>query len=178
MKKILESVSELLESFIISVVLFILVYAFLAFPEIVIGVSMEPTLNQGDRLLVERITPKFDKLKRGDVVIFNPPGNNNIDYVKRIVGLPNEHLIIRDCKAVLISGTGEEKSLPESYIFPEPCKSSDKDLTINVEDKAYFVMGDNRNHSADSRFFGVVKRERIDGKVFIRFWPLNRLTVL
>ena len=174
MKKMLEAVSEMIETFAISLILFLAVYLFLAFPEIVVGTSMEPTLSQGERLLVERITPKMNKLTRWDVVIFNPPGNNSIDYVKRIVGMPGDSLIIKDCQVFLIDG-GKEEKLNSDFLSVGTCTAGDSKL-INVPSDSFYVLGDNRAHSADSRVFGPLKKDRISGKVFLRFWPLGKFS--
>jgi signal peptidase I len=177
MKKMLEAVSEMIETFAISLILFLAVYLFLAFPEIVVGTSMEPTLAQGERLLVERITPKMNKLKRGDIVIFNPPGNGNIDYVKRIIGMPGESLTIRDCSVYLINSSGQEEKLNSDYLSVGTCTAGDSKV-IAIPDDSFYVLGDNRSHSADSRVFGPLKKDRISGKVFIRFWPLGKFSQL
>ncbi len=177
MKKILEALSEMIETFAISLILFLAVYLFLAFPEIVVGTSMEPTLAQGERLLVERITPKMNKLERGDIVIFNPPGNGNIDYVKRIIGMPGEALMIKDCEVYIVDSLGREQKLTSEYLSVGTCTAGDSKV-VNIPEDSFYVLGDNRSHSADSRVFGSLKKDRISGKVFVRFWPLGKFSKL
>ena len=136
------------------------------------GHSMEPTLKNGERLLVERVSPRFNKLKRGDVVIFNPPGNNSIDYVKRIVGLPGETLKIVDCKVYL----GGTETISEPYLNKDECTKGNTDELISIPTDAFYVLGDNRSQSADSRIFGPLAKDRIGGKVMARFWPFSKMT--
>lgn len=174
MKKFLEAISEMIETFAISLILFLAVYTFLAFPEIVVGTSMEPNLSQGERLLVERITPRLGNLKRNDIIIFNPPGNNNIDYVKRIIGMPGEVVLIKDCALYLIEN-GSETKLIEDYLPLGTCTAGEN-KAVQIPQDSFFVLGDNRTHSADSRFFGPLKKDRVSGKVFLRFWPISKVS--
>src|SRR3989344_2372656 len=98
---------EIIESFVTSFVVLAIIYLFLAFPEIVSGASMEPNLEDSERIIVEKVTkyiskPPFD---RGDIVVLHPPQNGNIDYVKRVIGLPGEVVGISDCKVDITNGS-------------------------------------------------------------------------
>ncbi|MEK7594987.1 MAG: signal peptidase I [Patescibacteria group bacterium] len=173
--KIVDSIADVAETFTVSVLLFLFVYAFLAFPEIVVGASMDPTLNNGHRLLVERLSVRFNKLKRGDIIIFNPPGSDGIDFVKRIVGVSGETLVIKNCRVYLVEGS-VEKVIEEPYInSSKVCTTYSSEKLIKVPGDSFFVLGDNRQQSADSRVFSFLKKERIGGRVFLRFWPLTKL---
>jgi len=131
--------------------------------------SMLPTIQVGDRLLVDKISYIFTDINRGDVVVFQPPLNadqRGFDYVKRVIGLPGDKVEIRDGKVFI-----NETELNEPYEKEKP------DYTygpIIVPEETYFVMGDNRNHSNDSHYWGVLAKKNIVGKVFIRYWPLDR----
>jgi len=131
--------------------------------------SMLPTIQVGDRLLVDKISYRFTDINRGDVVVFQPPLNvdqRGFDYVKRVIGLPGDKVEIRDGKVFI-----NETELNEPYEKEKP------DYTygpIIVPEETYFVMGDNRNHSNDSHYWGVLAKKNIVGKVFIRYWPLDR----
>lgn len=135
---------------------------------IVEGPSMQPNFHTGQVLVVSRLNYMFNPPQRGEIVIFNAPGQppEEPPYIKRVIGLPGETVEIRDTK-VYVNG----QELFEPYIN-EPCESGRcVNRTWTLEADEYFVMGDNRNHSSDSRAFGAVKRERIIGEALIRYWP-------
>lgn len=140
---------------------------------IVMGDSMQNTLHDGDNLWVEKLSYHFDQLKRFDVIVFYPYGKDNSEYfIKRIIGLPGETVQI-------IGDTIYINSVPISESFgKEPMETAGiaADVIWLAEDE-YFVLGDNRSISKDSRSYevGPVKKENIDGRAFIRIWPLSKL---
>ena len=131
--------------------------------------SMLPTIQLQDRLILDKISYKFSVVKRGDVVVFRPPSNvdqSGTDWVKRVIGLPSEKVEIRDGNVYI-----DEKELTEPYELEKP------DYTygpIVVPEGSYFVLGDNRNNSKDSHYWGELSNQNIVGKIFIRYWPLDR----
>ncbi len=137
--------------------------------------SMVPTLVKGDRVLVNKLSYKLHDVHRGDVVVFerppNEPDNGIKDLIKRVIALPGETLEVRDCK-VLINGT----ALNEPYVkeWNRTCASPPK----LVGDNEVFVMGDNRDDSQDSRFFGPISQDLIVGRAFVVVWPLTNLSWL
>lgn len=167
---------ELLETFVTSFVVLMLIYWFVALPEVVVGASMEPTIYNGQRIIVERVTKNFKNFERGDIVVLHPPENDNIDYVKRVVGVPGDVIKIYNCE-VFISRDGSKFVLQEPYLEEGICTSAGDKIkeghSIKVEEDEYVVLGDNRNSSADSRLFGLLKEDRIVGRVAMRFWPLS-----
>ncbi|MEZ4671489.1 MAG: signal peptidase I [Anaerolineae bacterium] len=135
---------------------------------IVEGPSMQPTFVTGQVLMVSRVNYLFADPQRGEVVVFNAPNvpADEPPYIKRVIGLPGETIEIRD-QQVYVNG----QKLYEPYIN-EPCQPSRcADNTWELGADEYFVMGDNRNHSQDSRAFNQVKRERIIGEALVRYWP-------
>ena len=134
--------------------------------------SMVPTLEKGDRVLVNKLSYKLHDVHRGDVVVFerppNEPDNGIKDLIKRVVALPGETIEVRDCK-VLINGN----PLQEPYVkqWTRTCTSAPK----TVGDNEVFVMGDNRDDSQDSRFFGPISQDLIVGRAFVVVWPLTNL---
>lgn len=129
--------------------------------------SMEPTLLPQDRVIVNKFLYRFREIERGDIVVFLPP-NDNRDYIKRIIGLPGETVEIK--KGVVYIN---KQQLFEPYKIDRPDFSNFGPL--KVPQSCYFVMGDNRPNSSDSRVFGPLARERIIGKAFLIYWPLTRL---
>ncbi len=134
---------------------------------VVKGSSMQPTIHDGDRLVVDRVTPRLGGIGRFDVVILGNPRNPSEDFVKRVVALPGEKVAIRKGRLV-VNG----RVLPE---FFDKVGEIDDTPTWTVPDDCYFVLGDNRPVSLDSREFGFVPKRLIRGKVLLCLWPLSHL---
>lgn len=135
--------------------------------------SMESNFYDGQRVLVEKVTYRFHSPNRGDVIVFWPPPNANSSdpYIKRILGLPGETVEIRDGNIYI-----DDKLLEETTDFGSQILESDSySITIPEDSDQYFVLGDNRNQSKDSRSFGLVAGKDIIGRVWIRYWPLGDL---
>lgn len=134
--------------------------------------SMQPTLEIGDRLLVDKIVFRFNELHHLDIVVFAPPpeaqiGDVKNDLIKRIIGLPNDTIQVAD-QQVRVNG----KPLSEPYIAQEPNYNYGP---VTVPEGMVFVMGDNRNNSFDSHLWGFLPIENIKGRAFLRFWPPSRM---
>lgn len=136
------------------------------------GPSMMPTLHGGERLLVDKLTYRFRTPKRGEIIVFRYPAVPNHYFIKRVIGLPGDEVVIRSGR-VLINGT----PLIESYTNGDVLGQFG---TYVVPEDHYFVLGDNRNNSQDSRSsaVGSVPRSLVEGRALFRYWPLNRLTHL
>lgn len=144
--------------------------------------SMEPTLHgctgcENDRILVNKFIYDFTTPKRGDIVVFKSVEGHNDDLIKRVVGLPGDKIEIRDRGTLYING----KPQKEPYVVNDPCvQDYPKTCSfgpVTVPKDHYFMMGDNRANSLDSRFFGAVPEENLIGEEFFRFWPPNRIGV-
>lgn len=143
-------------------------------PNQVKGDSMEPTFLSGEYILTSKIAYKFRSPHRGDVIVFQSPRNPDIDYIKRIIGLPGDEILVKD-QEVYVNGT----LLGESYIADKTNvwegKFIKNGVPIIVPNDSYFVMGDNRPRSSDSREFGPVPYESIIGEVFYRYFPAAKM---
>lgn len=172
---------EIFETVLTSLIVLFIIYSTIAMPEQVLGASMEPNFHTGERILVEKLTKYFKPFSRGDVVVLNPPGNDAIDYIKRVIGVPGDTVKIFDCK-IYISVDGKKFELQESYLPEAICTQAGPIIregkAVKLETNEYLVLGDNRGNSSDSRYFGLVTKDRIAGKVILRFWPINKLTLL
>lgn len=156
-------VKEILQTALISLGIFFLVYIFLVQPHRVKGDSMFPNFKDGELLLTEKVSYRIYKPQRGDVVVFKAPGSRNVDYIKRIIGLPSEEIKITGGE-IFING----EKLDEPY----ETQISDGDVTLTLLKEEYFVMGDNRGASSDSRSFGPIKKSSIRGKTWLVYWPV------
>ena len=135
---------------------------------VVISISMQPNLIEGQRLLISRVSYMFSKPQRGEIVVFEPNGYTPDEdkLIKRLIGLPGEKIEFRN-QAVYINGN----KLSEPYLN-EPCQVFNcPDKIWNLGLNEYFFMGDNRNHSRDSRSFGPIARKQLVGRALVRWWP-------
>lgn len=155
-------IREWIEVFIFAVVLALTVQTFVVKPFKIPSGSMENTLQVGDMIFVNRFIYWFTEPKRGDIVVFKYPENPKQDFIKRIIGLPGETIEIKD-QQVYING----KPISEPYI-KEPTFTDFGPIT--VPNDSYFVLGDNRNNSRDSRYWGFLNKEMIKGKAFLIYW--------
>jgi len=165
---------------IVAVAVALLIQAFLVKPYRIPSASMENTLLIGDRVLVDRVSWRFSQPERGDIVVFHPPFDGPV-LIKRIIGLPNDEISLRD-GFVYING----RRLDEPYVRrvdgrQEPSEPFSNGLPWSLQGPyrvpagSYFVMGDNRTDSGDSREFGPIKRAQFVGRAFARYWPPGRI---
>ena len=170
---------KLLRDIILIIAVFVLLGVFVAQPVVVEGTSMLPQLHDGERLLVNKLVYyKFQSVdwghfERGDIVVFWYPRDPDKSYVKRIIGLPGETVELKN-GIVLINGT----ALSESYLDTEHNQSLPSFPPKKVEEHYYFVMGDNRDNSSDSRYWGLVPEKYIYGKAFFRYWKPSEIGFL
>ncbi|MBI4099697.1 signal peptidase I, partial [Candidatus Microgenomates bacterium] len=150
-------------------------YLFLFQPNQVKGHSMEPTFHDGEYILTDKVSFRMGLPKRGDVVVFASPKNADVDFIKRIIGLPGEKVKIRGGKVFVDDAPLDESGYLAASVYtgPESFLAENQDFT--VPRGKYFVMGDNRPGSSDSRDFGPVVPSEFIGKVFFRYWPIDRL---
>jgi signal peptidase I len=135
------------------------------------GLSMYATLDNNDYLIANKIDYRLHAPQRGDIVILRPPTNNSTDFIKRIIGLPGERILIRSGVVYINGHRLDEPYLPEAWVSDTNWPDNSSGRVMGADE--YFVMGDNRNRSQDSRFFGPISRDRIDGKAWFRIWPLG-----
>lgn len=172
MKRFLWSTLEVTQTIIIAVVAVFLVRTFVAQPFLVSGQSMEPTFHDGNYLLIDEIAYRVREPERGEVIVFRYPGDHRSYYIKRIIGLPGERVMIKSGRITVTSVEGNEVKLDEPYVMPGPL-TGDVDMKLNPG--SYFVMGDNRGFSYDSRSWGPLEQSDIIGLVRVRLWPVNQV---
>ncbi|HSX39181.1 MAG TPA: signal peptidase I [Candidatus Saccharimonadales bacterium] len=168
---------EMLETFVVSLIIIFTIYKFIAFPTLVWGASMEPNFHTGERVLVERISHYFRGFQRGDVVVLHPPEDDSLEYIKRVIALPGDIVKIIDCN-VYITRDGQHYMLEETYLSKNTCTMGGTYIregrSLRIDEGKYMVLGDNREKSADSRIIGLIDSNRILGKVVFRFWPVSK----
>ena len=134
--------------------------------------SMIPTLEIGDRVLVNKFIYRFTEPERGDIVVFRSVDNPDEDLIKRVVGVPGDEIAVRRGRLILNGEPQKEpytnKNFPDRSFYAR----------TTVPEGHVFVMGDNRGNSADSRVFGPLPKKNIEGEAFLRFWPPNRIGLL
>ena len=177
MKKIGAFFLDIIETVVLALAIFVLVYLFLVQPHQVRGSSMYPSFHDGEYLLTDKFSYRLGDPGRGDVIVFKAPKNQEYDYIKRIVGLPGDKIAIKDGHIYINDQLNDEPYLPED--FSTSGGSYWKEGTeIVIPEGEYLVLGDNRSHSSDSREWGAVPEENIIGKAWLRYWPFNRVGLI
>jgi signal peptidase I len=166
------SVHSWLRDLVISVTISAFIIIFLYQPVRVEGTSMLPMLEDQDRLFINKIAYRVGEIQRGDVVVFQYPHDHSKSYIKRVIALPGDRLRI-DQGDVYVNG----KRLPEPYV-PSRFEDDRSQPEMVLPRNAYFVMGDHRSISSDSRDFGPVDRDLIYGKAVFVYWPMEQVGVV
>lgn len=152
------------------------VYWLVAQPHKVSGSSMFPNFKNGDYIITDKVSYRFSEPRRGDIVVFKNPRDETQDFIKRIIGIPGDHVKVSGGKIFL-----NETELTEPYladtIFTNPGSFLQEDQEITVEPGHYITIGDNRPASSDSREWGFITRGEIIGKVFFRYWPATEIGI-
>lgn len=172
---------ELLHTGIYLLILLGITYLFVAFVgqrTQVSGDSMLPTLNDGDNLIVDKISYRFNDPQRFDIVVFPPRSEPNRLFIKRIIGLPGETVQIDENGNIYIDGELLVETYGREAINSEHIGIASEPILLGVNE--YFVLGDNRNNSTDSRYAGVgnIRRDEIIGKAWLRIWPFSEFGIL
>jgi signal peptidase I len=174
---------EIVETLVLTLIIFFVIQNFIAQPYQVQQQSMERNLEPGQYVLVDKLTPRWDAYSRGDVVVFNPPETWTSDttpFIKRVIGLPGDTVEVRDDGFVYVDNV----KLDEPYTFKnaaglnEPTEVSTDQNRWVVPAGQLFVMGDHREASADSRAFGTISISDVIGRAFLRYWPIGTLQIL
>ncbi|MBI2064206.1 MAG: signal peptidase I [Candidatus Yanofskybacteria bacterium] len=171
--EILAFVWETIKVVVISLAIILPIRYYLVQPFFVKGASMEPNFEDGDYILVDELSFRFREAERGEVIIFRFPQQPSQFFIKRIVGLPEETVQVKDNEVTVFNEENPEGFvLSETYLAPE--QKTLGTMTTKLDDNEYFVLGDNRLQSSDSRRWGPVNRSLIMGRAFLRPWPFTR----
>lgn len=160
---------ELLETVISAGIIAFIIITFIGQVTVVRGASMEPTLHDRERLIANKISYRFESPERNEIIIFRPPIGIKRNYIKRIIGISGDKIEIVDGKIYV-----NDQALEEPYVKYRSYE--DMPPTIIPAD-SFFVLGDNRPNSSDSRYWGFVPRKNVVGKAWVVFWPLNKIRI-
>ena len=179
MKKFIEFALELAKVVAISLLIIFPIRYFIIQPFYVKGASMEPSFYDSEYLIIDEISYRMEEPKRGDVIVFRYPRNPQDYFIKRIVGLPKENVQIKDGNVHIYNGYNPNGfKIEEEYLKDGVNTNSLNDEMIELAEDEYYVLGDNRNASQDSRSFGAVNESFIIGRVLFRGWPLDRIGLI
>ena len=151
---------------------------FIAAPYVVSGASMEPNFDNWHYLIIDRVSYRFETPQRGDVIVFDLPQDTSRSLIKRVIGLPGETVVLKGQSVTIVNAEH-----PDGFTLEEPYLDSanlggSNNMTVTLEKDQFFVLGDNRRVSADSRIWGTLPRKDIVGRVFLRLFPLGDIGVL
>lgn len=163
---------------IISLAIIIPIRYFLFQPFFVRGASMEPNFEDNEYLIIDEISYRFNQPERGDVIIFRYPRDPSQFYIKRIVGLPGETITIKDGEITISNEKNPRGVILEEDYLSEQNEFTPGNLEMELDQNDYFVLGDNRRSSSDSRKWGAVPRHYIIGRAWIRAWPFSKFGVI
>ena len=168
---------DVLEVIVFAVGIFFFIYLLIMRPHKISGQSMMPNFQDGEFLLTEKVTYYTRNPVRGDVVVFMPPVSTTDEFIKRVVGLPGEKIMIKDGKVYI-----NAELLPESYVADTVKTAGGTFLSDGKEYEVpadqYFVLGDNRPNSSDSRYWGPITKKAMSGRAWISYWPIDRSGVV
>ncbi|MGZ6266934.1 MAG: signal peptidase I [Candidatus Limnocylindrales bacterium] len=170
---------EILETVVLTVIIFFLVQHFVAQPYQIMQVSMERTLEPGQYVLVDKVSPNFSDYKRGDVIVFEPPAGfqengQDIPFIKRVVGVGGDLVEVHD-DAVWVNGV----KLAEPYVYDgQPTTPLSTQASWRVPKDRLFVLGDHREASQDSRVFGPIAKSTVIGRAWLRYWPIGKFSLI
>lgn len=168
---------DVVEVFVISMSVFIIIYLFLVQPHQVKGQSMHPTFKDKEYLLTDKVSYKRRDPIRGEVVVFKSPVNESFDFIKRVIAGPGDRLLIENGEVYLNGERLVEPYLSDDYTTKGGRFIRDG-VTFSVPPGTWVMMGDNRGHSSDSREWGPVPLENFVGRGFVRYWPVNVIGII
>lgn len=175
---------EIAQVTVSAILLFVVIDTWAAQPFVVEMHSMDPTISAGDHVLIDKLSPRWDEYARGEIVVFDAPAPYDADgipYVKRVIALPGERVQLENGRVYVTGADGLTTRLPEEYL-PAAVRTLPTDPSgtgsWTLAGDELFVLGDNRAASVDSRRFGPIERDRIRGRAWLRYLPLDRIGIV
>lgn len=168
---------ELIKVFLIAIAIIVPIRYFLIQPFFVRGASMEPTFDDGEYLIIDELSYRFREPRRGEVVVFRFPQNRSQFFIKRIIGLPGDTITVNEGQVIIQNAQFQQGVVLDESAYLSGDVRTGGDITMQLGSDEYFVLGDNRAASSDSRSWGALKNDLIIGRAWIRAYPLDRLGV-
>ncbi len=173
---------EFIQSIVLALSVFVLLYLFVAQPNEVKGSSMYPNFENGEYLLTDKLTYQFSEPQRGDVVVFKAPSTepcseDECEYIKRIIGVAGDRVMVEGGQVFLNGQQLDQSFLPKDFVT-DPGSFAQEGLEVEVPQGSFLVFGDNRSHSRDGREFGPIDRKLILGKAFFKYWPVSSIGIV
>ncbi|MEK7499109.1 MAG: signal peptidase I, partial [Patescibacteria group bacterium] len=166
---------ELLKAFILAMVIIVPIRYFVVQPFFVRGSSMEPNFHDGEYLVIDQLSYHFREPKRGEVIVFRYPQDHAKFFIKRVVGLPGEDVQIHDGQVIVTNSAYPGGAMIDEMKYLAPDIRTGGQINVHINSGEYFLLGDNRPASSDSRTWGVVRGDEVIGRAWIRLWPLDRI---
>src|SRR3989338_5015262 len=168
---------DILQVIVFAVAIFLFVYLLLLQPHKIKGSSMYHNFEDVEFLLTDKITYRFNEPKRGDVVVFKSPPDDRDEFIKRIIGLPGDKVLISGGKVYLNEKVLEENYLEET-VYTSPGRFLAENQALEVPTDSYLVLGDNRPYSSDSRAWGFIEKSKITGRAWLVYWPIKKAGII
>lgn len=176
-KKVMSFFFEIAQVLVLAFSIFLFVYLLIMQPHKIQGDSMEPNFHENEYLLTDKLSYRFGEPQRGDVVVFKAPPNYRDEYIKRIMAIPGDTVEIINDQLFINKEPVNESFLPVETVT-NPGQFLTEEKAVTIPQNSYFVLGDNRSHSLDSRSFGFVSRDKITGKAWFVYWPPQNFGVI
>jgi signal peptidase I len=168
---------EVVKMVVLSLAIIVPIRYFIVQPFFVKGASMEEGFHNGDYVMIDELSYRFREPRRGDVIVFRYPQDPSQYFIKRIIGLPGEKIQIRNNEVLIFNDEYPKGFILDESVYLGKERRTVGDSIMNIDAKEFFVLGDNRTHSSDSRNWGAVNRRLISGRVFLRAWPITDMDI-
>jgi len=175
--KISSFIGELLQIVVFAISIFLFVYLLVLQPHKIKGESMEPNFHNSEYLLTDKVSYRFGDPERGDVIVFKAPPSYTDEFIKRVIAIPGETVMVKDGHVYVNGNQINEDYIPNNFVT-RPGQYAQEGVEITVGENEYFVLGDNRDHSLDSRVLGTIGKEYITGRAWLVYWPINQIGVI
>jgi len=177
LKKLGSFLVEILQVVVFAISIFLFIYLLVMQPHKIKGSSMEPNFHDGEYLLTDKVSYRFGDPQRGEVIVFKAPPDFKDEFIKRIIGIPGDQVMVKGGHVYLNDEELVESYLPD-YFITQAGKIVAEGAAFIVPEGTYLVFGDNRNHSYDSRNFGSIDRDKIVGRAWFVYWPPSQMGVI